>query len=187
VGLSMFTTSPGYQMSVHYVEVDPLAMSDSYSVNENNTLTVPPPGVLGNDTGVNGTNLSALLLVPPTYGSVNLATNGSFTYTPAANFAGADYFSYQASDALTNLGAALVTITVNPPPQILSISVHGGVADISWSAIAGRNYMLQYATNLHSLSWSNVPPEITASGTNAQATNNFGASLQRFYRVVLLP
>src|SRR5208283_1473503 len=121
VSLDMYTSSSGYEMTVGYVEVDPLAKSDSYSVVANNSLTIPAPGVLTNDTGVFGTNLTAVVAVPPANGVLNLNTNGGFTYTPAMNFSGTDIFSYQASDIRTNLGIALVNITVSPsagPPSL---------------------------------------------------------------------
>jgi VCBS repeat-containing protein len=40
--------------------------------------------------------------------------DGSFTYTPAADFAGTDSFTYKVNDGLADSGAATVTITVSP-------------------------------------------------------------------------
>src|SRR5206468_9042986 len=50
----------------------------------------------------------------PAHGALALNANGSFTYTPYANFNGTDAFQYQARDAagaLSNI--ATVTVTVN--------------------------------------------------------------------------
>src|SRR5207245_8153983 len=40
--------------------------------------------------------------------------NGSFTYTPAANFNGSDSFTYKANDGLLDSNAATVALTINP-------------------------------------------------------------------------
>src|SRR6185369_13802690 len=49
----------------------------------------------------------------PASGSLTLNANGSFTYTPNANFNGTDSFTYRANDGTVNSNAATVTITVN--------------------------------------------------------------------------
>jgi VCBS repeat-containing protein len=43
-----------------------------------------------------------------------LNTNGSFTYTPAANYNGADSFTYKANDGSLDSNIVTVTLTVNP-------------------------------------------------------------------------
>jgi hypothetical protein len=48
------------------------------------------------------------------HGALDLKPDGSFTYRPAANYAGTDSFSYLASGGSTSSGAATVTITVAP-------------------------------------------------------------------------
>src|SRR5207245_11499978 len=40
--------------------------------------------------------------------------NGSFTYTPAANFNGSDSFTYKANDGLLDSNMATVALTINP-------------------------------------------------------------------------
>ena len=54
---------------------------------------VGAPGVLGNDSDVDGLTLTAVKVSGPAHGSVVLASNGSFTYTPAANYNGPDSFT----------------------------------------------------------------------------------------------
>ena len=39
-----------------------------------------------------------MLASGPSHGTLTLNANGSFTYTPAANFNGSDSFTYRASD-----------------------------------------------------------------------------------------
>lgn len=76
----------------------PVAGNDAYSTNANTSLTVAASGVLVNDTDVDGDPLTALLVGGPTNGSLTLNANGSFTYTPSANFSGPVSFTYRAQD-----------------------------------------------------------------------------------------
>ena len=72
-------------------------------------------GVLGNDSDPNGDALTAVLVGGPSNAaSFTLNANGSFTYTPTANFSGTDTFTYRANDGTSNSNVATVTITVNP-------------------------------------------------------------------------
>ena len=48
----------------------------------------------------------------PAHGTVGLDANGSFRYTPAANFNGTDSFTYEASDGVEST-TATVTLTVS--------------------------------------------------------------------------
>ena len=107
--------------SDHYVSVllnatshTPTAVDDSYSTDEDTTLTEADPGVLGNDTDPDGDPLTAALVVGPAHGSLTLNPNGSFTYTPAANYSGPDSFTYRANDGSADSNVATVSITVNP-------------------------------------------------------------------------
>lgn len=90
----------------------PAAAADSYSTPEDQPLTVAAPGVLTNDSDAEGTTLTANLVASPTHGSVSLQPDGSFVYTPTANYFGPDSFSYRASDGVLNSTTTLVSLTV---------------------------------------------------------------------------
>src|SRR5439155_11446199 len=92
----------------------PVAANDTYTTPEDTTLTASAPGVLANDSDVDGDPLSAVLVNSPTHGSLTLNTNGSFSYVPAVNYNGTDSFTYKASDGTLESGAATVTITITP-------------------------------------------------------------------------
>ena len=48
------------------------------------------------------------------HGTLTLNPDGSFTYTPAANFHGTDSFNYQVQDGVDDSATATVVITVTP-------------------------------------------------------------------------
>jgi VCBS repeat-containing protein len=91
----------------------PVANNDSYATNEDTTLTIAAPGVLANDTDVDGNSLTAALVTGPSHGTLTLNANGSFTYTPTLNYNGPDSFTYKANDGNLDSNTATVSITVN--------------------------------------------------------------------------
>src|SRR5262245_27241484 len=70
----------------------PVANADAYTVNEDTALTVGAPGVLANDTDPQGDPLTAVLVSGPSHGTLTLNADGSFTYTPSADYNGTDTF-----------------------------------------------------------------------------------------------
>jgi len=94
----------------------PVANNDSYSTAEDSVLTVAAAnGVLANDTDIDGDTLTVGAPRPvsgPAHGNLTLNANGSFTYTPAANYNGPDSFTYQANDGALNSNVATVNLTV---------------------------------------------------------------------------
>ena len=85
-------------ITVNAVNDAPVAVADNYTTAEDTALTVAAPGVLGNDTDVEGRTLTAVLVNGPAHGTLTLNADGSFAYTPAANFNGTDSFTYKGSD-----------------------------------------------------------------------------------------
>jgi VCBS repeat-containing protein len=92
----------------------PVATDDAFNTPEDTPLSVLIPGLLGNDTDVDGDALTALLVSGPAHGSVTLNPDGSFAYTPEANYHGADSFTYQANDGTADSNVATVSLTVTP-------------------------------------------------------------------------
>jgi hypothetical protein len=120
LGLTDGPTGPGGMLTC--LEVGdpagtPHAGGNSYALLEDQSLTVPAPGVLGNDTDPEMTPLTASLVdgVPPgTAASFSLGSDGSVNYVPLANFNGSLSFTYRASDGVLNSNVATVVITVAP-------------------------------------------------------------------------
>jgi large repetitive protein len=97
---------------INSVNDAPVAGADNYSTAEDTPLTIAAPGVLANDSDVESTTLTAIMAANPGHGTVTLNANGSFVYTPDANFNGVDFFAYRANDGAANSTAVRVTITV---------------------------------------------------------------------------
>lgn len=118
---SLFAT---VRITVTPVNDAPVANNDSYTVAEDTMVTITAPGVLMNDSDVDGDLLSAIIVTNPTHGTVALNTNGGFIYRPNTNYNGLDTFSYRASDGSLTSGIATVTLTVTPvnDPPITGIA-----------------------------------------------------------------
>jgi hypothetical protein len=131
-----------------------------YATVQNTPLTIAAPGVLENDTD-GDSPASSITAVAGTFttahgGTVVLAGNGGFTYTPAAGFFGVDSFTYTANDGLwsrnpgspdyqdfaasADSNAALVTIAVNdvtPPVVTVTVPAPNGLAGYFVTAPVG--------------------------------------------------
>ena len=75
---------------------DPPSAADDigiYSVDEDQTLNISAPGVLGNDIEPNGDSLTVSVISGVSYGSLSLQNDGSFMYSPSPNYYGSDGFT----------------------------------------------------------------------------------------------
>ena len=92
----------------------PIAIDDSYTANGNVRISVPAPGVLGNDTDADGNMFEASDgSLSANGGNVAVNADGSFTYNPAPGFEGTDTFNYTVTDTQGNTDGDTVTITVS--------------------------------------------------------------------------
>jgi hypothetical protein len=92
------------------IAVTPTVQDVNATMTANTSLTLPTPPPAG-------TGPFTYTVTTPSDGLATVSSAGVISYTPAHNFGGVDYFTYQATDAqdqASNAGA--VTITVNKPP-----------------------------------------------------------------------
>ncbi|EMB18581.1 Ig-like domain-containing protein, partial [Rhodopirellula europaea] len=75
---------------------DLTAVDDAFTTDEDTALT---DSVAGNDSTISGGTLSYAIATGASNGSVLMAGDGSFTYTPSADFNGSDSFTYTVVDA----------------------------------------------------------------------------------------
>jgi len=123
----------------------PVASNDSFSLTGNSPFTMPAPGVLINDSDPEGSSLTAQRVSGPSHGTLTLNNNGSFAYTPVANYVGIDSFTYMANDGTSNSNIATVTITILPalvsvdlsPTTVTGGSTSQGTVTLSGPAPSG--------------------------------------------------
>ena len=89
----------------------PVAVDDAATTDEDVAVM---GDVLVNDADADGDDLTAALLSGPSNGSVTLASDGSYAYTPDADFNGTDDFTYTVADSSGATETGVVTITVEP-------------------------------------------------------------------------
>jgi Bacterial Ig-like domain (group 3)/Bacterial Ig domain len=144
LGSTNFATSTSSAIT-QVVATAPVAADDGYSVNEDATLTVDAStGVLQNDTPSSG--VTAELVAGPSHASsFTLNSDGSFGYTPVADFNGGDSFTYRTKAGSLTSNTATVTITVNPVNDAPSFTKG---ADQSVGAMAGPQTVSSWATAL---------------------------------------
>ena len=106
-------------------------------------------------------------------------TDGDAGSNPAITITATDDGLPSLSDSTT------FSIAVAAPLRIQKVEWVGGRVVLTWTAIAGRNYRVEYKDNITDLNWSNLPPDITASADTASKEDAVGAP-QRFYRVLSL-
>jgi hypothetical protein len=118
----------------------------------------------------------------PQWSSGNIATvanSGGTWYLHAKGYNGADVgngsYDYP------------VLATQNQAPQITSITAVNGTVTLAWSAISGAVYRVQYTPDWGSTGWAALTPDVQATSNSASATDSLGGTVQRFYRVMLLP
>ena len=101
-------------VNVANVNDAPVANNDNYNINQDTTLTVNAPGVLDNDTDIDGPTQTAVLDSNPThFAAFNFNPDGSFSYTPSPGFTGIDTFDYHVNDGMDDSNTATVTINVS--------------------------------------------------------------------------
>ena len=102
-------------ISVSAVNDAPAPQDDVFDVLQNSSITLnASEGALANDVDVDGPSLTASLVPEsgPTQGDLTFNSDGSLTYTPAADFVGEDGFRYVLTDGLITSSPVQVTLNV---------------------------------------------------------------------------
>jgi len=113
--------------------------------------------------------------------------SGLFDWTPLpAQPPGTNLVTVRVTDNGTpNLSATRsFKIIVALPPRVTGISrlPNGGIA-LSFQAIAGKTYRVEYKNALDASAWTPLGSDMTATASALTITDNIGANPQRFYRI----
>jgi len=129
------STSGTFSISVNAVDESPTASGDSYTTDEDQTLTVSAAnGVLDNDSDPDGDGLTASVVTGPSNGSLTLNSDGSFTYDPNTNYNGSDSFEYEASDGDGGTVQATVDLTIDSVNDAPTLANNAGLTVTEGSA-----------------------------------------------------
>jgi hypothetical protein len=119
----------------------PVAVNDTYTINEDQLLSRNAgQGVLKNDSDPDGDPITAILKDNPSHGTLNLNSNGSFTYTPAQDYNGSDSFTYNAYDGMYKSHTATVNNTINPindTPTDIALSANTIAENLPINTVVG--------------------------------------------------
>lgn len=110
-------------VTVDTTNTAPVAVDQQYTAEEDTALA---GNVLTAAIDADNDPLTASVWSGPTHGTVVLNADGTFTFTPAADFHGADSFIVQVADGRGGTDLATVTIAITPvndPPVAADISV----------------------------------------------------------------
>ncbi|MBA2280785.1 MAG: cadherin-like domain-containing protein, partial [Acidimicrobiia bacterium] len=152
----------------------PVARNDSYTATRGVTLTVPPAGVLANDSDADGQALTATLVTGPTaaQGTLTMGSDGRFTFVPNATFTGTATLTYRASDG-TATASATLSIRMNAPPTASFILADCSVsaAPCAWNVSADGRNSSDSDGSIVSYAWS--WGDGTANGSGSTATHTY--------------
>ncbi|MEM7286798.1 MAG: tandem-95 repeat protein [Actinomycetota bacterium] len=115
-------------VTVSSVPDTPTARDDDRSIGEDQAVTID---VAANDSDPDGymNPASASPTTTPASGNTTTNADGTITYTPSANFFGADSFDYRICDTTNRCATATVDITVNPIPDPPTARDDGAATD----------------------------------------------------------
>jgi uncharacterized delta-60 repeat protein len=102
------------------------ANPDSYTLNEDSPLTVTNThSLLRNDSFNTSQSFTVSLVQGPANGTLNLNSDGTFSYQPAADAHGNEYFTYRLSQSgQSDIAQVTLVITpVNDAPELQNVSV----------------------------------------------------------------
>jgi len=93
------------------VNAGPDAADDTATLNEDASAVID---VLANDSDLDGDDIYVGSVTEPAHGTVAINDDGTVTYTPDADYNGADSFTYTIYDGEGNTDTATVSLTVDP-------------------------------------------------------------------------
>jgi hypothetical protein len=89
--------------------------------------------------------------------------------------------------SISYVNGTLTVLPPPPPPTVQSlVRAASGDVTITWSAGSTSKYRVQYKNDLSDATWTDITPDVTATGDTASFTDHAATAGQRFYRVVLV-
>jgi hypothetical protein len=165
------TTTGTLTVTVNSIKDAPVAVADTFSVDEDAALT--SIDVVGNDIDVDGDTLILASLTSAGSGTVSVNADGvSVDYTPAANFNGTEIISYVVSDrSFTATGT--LTVTVNALDDT-AIAVADNLTVLEDAVLTSKNVI---ENDLHGDDITLTLTDVLYTGDGIAAVNSDNASV----------
>jgi hypothetical protein len=151
-------------------------VADTYNVAHNTTLTIDPPGVLGNDNFQGQVDVTAELIEGPASG-LTLASSGYVQYTPVTDFVGTVTFRYRATSVIAGPGNIVTNSLIvgppgpPPPPDVNCQETFGawtpGQPPEGWSTCVANNGVSGPGTQFRDRTWTTT---VAQSGNGLACT-----------------
>ena len=140
----------------------PVAADDTFNGSEDAAIS---GSVAGNDIDPDGPGYTAALVSDVSHGSLTLDANGSFTYTPDADWYGSDQFTYSVTDGVSESNMATVTLSVAPVNDAPVAGNNDYTVDEDAELTVGAPGLLGNDSDVDSISLSVVFGDGPAHGT----------------------
>jgi hypothetical protein len=124
-------------------------------------------------------------------------TNGIITWTPTVEqVPSTNVFQTVVTDDnswavnsqhLSATNAFTVVVMNRPSFRAVSMGVSNDVVWIAWESVPGQTYRVQYKNSLTAADWTDLQPDVVATGFTASTTDALTAGQLRIYRVMLVP
>lgn len=113
------TGSASFTWTVTNTNRAPTATAQSVTMGEDTATAITLAG-----SDADGDALTFTIASPPSHGSLT-GSAPNLTYTPAANYSGADSFTFRVNDGTTQSGPATVSLTITAAPDAPSVTSPG--------------------------------------------------------------
>ena len=167
--------SGGYNGTISTAYSSPIAGRQAWSGNSAGFVT----SLVNLPTAAAGQTVQVRWRCATDVGNGNNITNG--WYIDSIGISGFVCASGNVAKAITVSRQLLVRT-----PVIESVALAGDSVVLTWSAVSGKSYRLQFTEGLENAKWNDVLPQVLATGPTATITNAIGSAPQRFYRVLLV-
>jgi hypothetical protein len=143
---------------------------------------------MASDTDVPAQTLT-FSLDPGHPSGANITAAGLFTWTPTpAQAPSSNSISVRVTDNGTPPASAARTFTVQvvlPPRTEIAVG-QGGSVSLSFQAIEGRTYRVEYKNDLNDQDWLPLGDDVVAVSGSLTINDSVGENTQRFYRILQL-
>ena len=137
------------------------------------------------DYGPEGSDLGAISLIPTTQGKLDIVTNGTFQLPFLLdNKRSVQFLAESPVDIETfSFGSFNYTVFLIVEKNLPALSLNS-TGMLSWNAVTGQVYQVQWTEQLTTNSWNNLGGAITASTDTITIYDDVAGVDRRFYRIV---